>query len=341
MKTDMERLYLDPPIYRAYQERLGDVRVLLMRACQSLSYIETESLSYGINLDIAAIDERRIANRPASHPFNMIVTYLNPTALEDFHNYESFSLSATRFDSRDTPHLISEPQGEEDVNMEMREQGSEADEVEDEDIDEDDDEDKDEDDEEDEDEDQINDKGDDDEDDEDSEEEDEEEEDEDDTKGDEEEEEGYQMQIERTVEAVDSNTSDDSPLLSQHSLVLPNHRNRHRPKGKPIQQHNLHPVIASYPWETVRGNEQMWSYQRTHYIITVCTFMIRCEQLIDPLNSDAQEALPCSALVLLRFIHALYLDNNYMFCNKCVLFLGQSRYISLFEMDEVTLILVA
>lgn len=88
----MERLFLNPPIYQAYQERLGDVRVLLMRACQSLLYIEEECASRGLDLDTLAIDERRMANRPPSHPYWMIATYLEPTALDEFHDYETFLL---------------------------------------------------------------------------------------------------------------------------------------------------------------------------------------------------------------------------------------------------------
>lgn len=91
MKTDMERLYLFSPIYRAYQGRLGNVRVLIMKACQSLSYIEDECASHGLDLEIFSIDQRRKATRPPSHPFMMIATYLNPSAVDQFYDYDFFA----------------------------------------------------------------------------------------------------------------------------------------------------------------------------------------------------------------------------------------------------------
>lgn len=91
MKADIERLYLDPPTYHAYQNRLGNVRVLLMRACQSLAYIEAVCAEHAIAFDPAAIDKRRAANRAPGHPFNMIAIYLKDDALQDFHNFEAFS----------------------------------------------------------------------------------------------------------------------------------------------------------------------------------------------------------------------------------------------------------
>lgn len=109
MKSDMDRLYLDPPQYHAYQERLGDVRVLLMRACQSLAYIEAECAARGLNLDTVSINERRIANRQWSHPFYMIAMYLKPDALKDFNNFEAFSdaTQLNRGDAHRSPLMLS------------------------------------------------------------------------------------------------------------------------------------------------------------------------------------------------------------------------------------------
>lgn len=99
----MERLYLDPPSYHASQTRLADVRILLMRACQSLSYIKDECAAHGINLDVTGIDERRAANRPKGHPYNMIVIYLKDEV--DFHNFEAFA-DPHRLNAGDKPRHL-------------------------------------------------------------------------------------------------------------------------------------------------------------------------------------------------------------------------------------------
>lgn len=105
MKADIERLYLDPPTYHAYQNRLGNVRVLLMRTCQSLTYIEAVCADHGITFDPAAINQRRAANRPPGHPFNMIANYLKDDALEEFHNFEAFS-DLDRLNAGDGPRGV-------------------------------------------------------------------------------------------------------------------------------------------------------------------------------------------------------------------------------------------
>lgn len=87
----MHRLYLDPPVYRASQEHLGAVRLLIRRACESLLYIQKECYERGLHLDIPSINERRTLNRPPDHPYNMIASYLKPEAEERFHNYDAFS----------------------------------------------------------------------------------------------------------------------------------------------------------------------------------------------------------------------------------------------------------
>lgn len=90
MQMDMHQTYLRPPTHHAYFDRLKDVRVLLTRTCQSLSYIEALCSTHGVNLDTVAIDQRRIAERPSDHPFHMISIYLKPGAWTDFNNYAIF-----------------------------------------------------------------------------------------------------------------------------------------------------------------------------------------------------------------------------------------------------------
>lgn len=109
MKADMDQLYLDPLRYHAYQERLGDVRILLMRACQSLAYIEDKCRAHGLDLDTVFINERRIENRQRNHPFYMIAMYLRPDALKDFNNFEAFSnpTQLNRGDSHRSPVITS------------------------------------------------------------------------------------------------------------------------------------------------------------------------------------------------------------------------------------------
>lgn len=90
IRPDAERLYLDPPSYAASQLHLRDVRILLIRASQSLAYIERESALYQVNLDISALDNRRISQRSSDHPYHMISIYLKPETRAEFHNYDNF-----------------------------------------------------------------------------------------------------------------------------------------------------------------------------------------------------------------------------------------------------------
>lgn len=90
IQPDMEQLYLDPPAYTASQLHLQDVRILIMRTCQSLAYVDRESSSHGLKIDISAINDRRIAQRSFDHPYHMISTYIKPDAWKEFHNYDNF-----------------------------------------------------------------------------------------------------------------------------------------------------------------------------------------------------------------------------------------------------------
>lgn len=90
MQMEMGQLYLDPPKYHAYQEHLVDVRILIKRACHSLSYIQTECSLRGLKLDPESIGARRIACRPSDHPYYAIAPYLKPNAWEKFNNYSAF-----------------------------------------------------------------------------------------------------------------------------------------------------------------------------------------------------------------------------------------------------------
>lgn len=87
---DMQHLYRDPPSYAASQLHLRDVRILLIRTCQSLAYMERESSLHGLNLNISVIDAHRISQRSSNHPYHMISTYLKPEAWKEFHNYDNF-----------------------------------------------------------------------------------------------------------------------------------------------------------------------------------------------------------------------------------------------------------
>lgn len=92
MQMEMGQLYLDPPKYHAYQEHLVDVRILIKRACRSLSYILFECSLRGLNLDPESISARR----PSGHPYHAISPYLKPDAWEKFNDYTAFIDSGQR-----------------------------------------------------------------------------------------------------------------------------------------------------------------------------------------------------------------------------------------------------
>lgn len=94
MQIDMEQLYVSPPVYHAASELLGNVRILIIRACQSLAYIQSECTARGLALNIAHIDNRRVINRPRNHPFYTLSRYLRPSAWEDFNNFKHFEQQA-------------------------------------------------------------------------------------------------------------------------------------------------------------------------------------------------------------------------------------------------------
>lgn len=90
MRIDMDQLYLDPPSFHATQNRLGDIRMLITRACFGLSYIQEECSANGLELDVAYISQCHIAERPRNHPYHMVSCYLKPDALAEFDNYIGF-----------------------------------------------------------------------------------------------------------------------------------------------------------------------------------------------------------------------------------------------------------
>lgn len=94
MQIDIEQLYVSPPVYHAASELLGNVRILIIRACQSLAYIQSECTAHGLALNIAHIDNRRVINRPRNHPFYSLSRYLRPSAWKDFNNFEHFEQQA-------------------------------------------------------------------------------------------------------------------------------------------------------------------------------------------------------------------------------------------------------
>lgn len=94
MQIDIEQLYVSPPIYHTALELLGNVRILIVRACQSLAYIQNECANRGLTLNIARIDDLRITNRPRDHPFYALSRYLRPSAWKDFNNFEHFEHQA-------------------------------------------------------------------------------------------------------------------------------------------------------------------------------------------------------------------------------------------------------
>lgn len=87
--TDMEEMYRDPPNFVRFQNRLKDIRIAIIRMCQSLSYIEDECVMQDLWIDITAIDQRRIAQRPPDHPYNIIAPYLRQ-GVEWFNDYDAF-----------------------------------------------------------------------------------------------------------------------------------------------------------------------------------------------------------------------------------------------------------
>lgn len=90
MQIDIEKLYQHPPTYRASLDLLGNVRILIVRACNSLSYIRDECSARGLVVDILALDEQRIARRPYDHPFYTVSRYMKPDAWKNFNNYQHF-----------------------------------------------------------------------------------------------------------------------------------------------------------------------------------------------------------------------------------------------------------
>lgn len=269
MKGDMERLYLLSPFYYAHQLHLGDVRILIMRTCQSLSYIEEECASHGLDLDVSAIDEQRMLNRPATHPFNIISPYLSLSTLEEFHNYDFFTPSIY-VNPRDTPrNHISDSRGanREEVMVVVGQKGTydrggaEDEEVDDEDQTEEEDQTEDED--EDADEDDINVDEDDDSDEHDIEA---------DGDGDgdynneERDDEMERRRLGKTMETVavekGSSSSDESLLSSHYSLFLPNYNHYHEGKQNHQAPYDTpNDKWPGRPWEThqsVLGSEVPW-----------------------------------------------------------------------------------
>lgn len=90
MQIDIEQLYVMHSIYRAALALLAKVRILIIRSCKSLLYIQDECTARDLSLDISAIDKRRIASRPPNHPFNTLLPFLKPAAWKDFNNFEQF-----------------------------------------------------------------------------------------------------------------------------------------------------------------------------------------------------------------------------------------------------------
>lgn len=319
MKADMERLYLRSPIYHAHQVCLGNVRVLIMRTCQSLSYIDDECAFHGVDLDTSAIDERRMLNRPPAHPFNILSPYLRRSAFEEFHNYDFYSpfvyidpRRIPRSDSRGTEQevvVVEEHKSKYDERQAKAEGDAEDDEGEDQDQNEDGDESEEEEDENED----INvdeDGGNEDDEDEDDDEDDEDEDDDDDENendidmdgdGDG----GYDGNGERANEmerrrlgkamepvAVekDSSSSDESLLSSHYSLFLPNYNHHPEPfTGKQSHQAPYHTPNDMWPgcsWDT---QQDVWDLTAHHSVIIVCAVCSNCQEimLIAYLISDA------------------------------------------------------
>lgn len=90
MQMDMGQTFVEPPVYRAFNEHLGDVRIFIWIACRSLQYIESECSARGLDLDIKLISKRRIAARPRNHPFFMVSRILKPGSWERFNDYSAF-----------------------------------------------------------------------------------------------------------------------------------------------------------------------------------------------------------------------------------------------------------
>lgn len=90
MQIDIEQLYVIHSIYRAALALLAKVRILIIRSCKSLLYIQDECTARGLSLDISAIDGRRIASRPPNHPFNTLLPFLKPSARKDLNNFAQF-----------------------------------------------------------------------------------------------------------------------------------------------------------------------------------------------------------------------------------------------------------
>lgn len=91
MQMDMGQTFLEPRVYHAFDEHLGEVRIFIWRACQSLLYIQNECFARGLELDIESISKYRIANRPPNHPFFMISRLLKPGSWKIFNDYHAFS----------------------------------------------------------------------------------------------------------------------------------------------------------------------------------------------------------------------------------------------------------
>lgn len=98
MQMDMGQTFLEPRVYHAFDEHLGEVRIFIWRACRSLLYIQNECFTQGLELDIESISKHRISNRPPNHPFFMISRLLKPGSWEIFNDYRTFLDNGTTMD---------------------------------------------------------------------------------------------------------------------------------------------------------------------------------------------------------------------------------------------------
>lgn len=88
--TDLGQMYRDPPKFVRFQERLRDIRIVIIHTCRSLVYIEEECRKLGLVIDSTSIERRRRAQRSPDHPYNILATYLKP-GLAWFHDYSAFA----------------------------------------------------------------------------------------------------------------------------------------------------------------------------------------------------------------------------------------------------------
>lgn len=87
--TDLGQMYRDPSKFVRFQERLKDIRTVIIHSCQSLFYLEEECMKLGLELHPTSIEQRRRALRAPEHPYNILATYLKP-GLPWFHDYSVF-----------------------------------------------------------------------------------------------------------------------------------------------------------------------------------------------------------------------------------------------------------